>query len=117
MRRMTGRPLRQLLVDTERPVPPKPPRGTLGTEGRVEGPPGRVAGMVEGAAVVVRVKRGLDQVLLLLVRVQWELQGRRGEQRSVGFGTAPFAASVPGTAGAAVAGGLPGCGQSRGVTA
>src|ERR671911_361429 len=64
----------QLETEVERPVEPKPLRGTLGVLGRVVGAvPGRVTGVVTGRVVVgvaVRVTAGRDKWLLLLVRVQ-----------------------------------------------
>jgi hypothetical protein len=72
----TRRIRRQLATDVEWPVPPKPPRGTLGVAGRVVGVVGVVTGLVgvvAGLAVVgvaVRVNFGRVQWLELLVRVQ-----------------------------------------------
>jgi hypothetical protein len=91
----------QLLDENERPVPPKPDRGTLGELGRLDGVVDRLV-----VGVVVRVNAGRDQELLLLVRIQplfpHERRGWHGCV-SVAFGTA----------GATAAGGLAGVGQSR----
>lgn len=76
-------------------MPPKPPRGTLGTDGRELGEVGAMPGLVPGVLYrEVRVKPGRDQELLELVRPQ--CQPEREPHRSVEATCAGAGAVTPG---------------------